>query len=47
MKHPRMGGLFWSDATPIEHGGSGIPIPEHKEFYEKCKKEGIKFYWIF
>jgi hypothetical protein len=31
---------------PFEYGGYGIPIPEHKEFYEKCKKEGIKFYWM-
>ena len=45
MRHPSMGGLFWSDATPMEYGGCGIPIPEHKEVYKKCNKEGIKFYW--
>ena len=45
MRHPCMGGFFWSDVTPAEYGGCGIPIPEHKALYEKCKKEGIKFYW--
>ena len=45
MKHPHMSGLVWSDATPAEYGGSGIPIPEHREVHDKCKKEGTKFYW--
>lgn len=45
MRHPCMVGFFWSDATPFEYGGSGIPIPEHKELYETCVKEGIEFYW--
>ncbi len=38
-------GIFWSNATPAEYGGCGIPIKEHKELYEKCKKEGTKFHW--
>ena len=45
MRHPSMGGIRWSDETPGEYGGCGIPIPEHKKFYEKCKKEGIHFNW--
>ena len=45
MRHPSMGGILWSDITPAEYGGCGIPIPEHEELYEKCKKEGIKFHW--
>ena len=45
MRHPRMAGLFFSDATPCELGGSGVPIPEHKELYEKCVKDGTRFYW--
>ena len=47
MKHPSMGGGFFSDATPFEYGGCGIPIPEHEAIYNKCKKEGIEFYWNF
>lgn len=35
MRHPRMAGFFWSDATPVEYGGSGVPIPEHEELYKK------------
>ena len=45
INHPFFGGSIWSDATPSEYGGCGIPIPEDKELYEKCKKEGTKFYW--
>jgi len=42
MRPPCMGGFFWSDITPCETCGN--PIPEHKKFYEKCKKEDIKFF---
>ena len=40
-----LGGAFFSDNTPAEFGGCGIPIPEHRELYKKCKKEEIDFYW--
>lgn len=46
MNHPCLGGFFWSGPVPFEYGGSGIPIPEHKEVYDECKKNGTKFYWI-
>jgi hypothetical protein len=45
FKRGPMGGFCFSDNTPAEFGGCGIPIPEHEELYEKCKKEGIDFYW--
>ena len=44
MRGPLCGGFF-SDATPSALGGCGVPIPEHKELYEKYKKEGIKMYY--
>jgi hypothetical protein len=40
-----MGGFCFSDNTPAKFGGWGVPIPEHKELYEKCEKEELKFYW--
>ena len=45
IRHPCMSGRMWSDATPSIYGGCGIPIPEHKELYEKCIKENTEFNW--
>ncbi len=41
-----MGGVWSNDITPRENGGRGIPIPEHKELYEKCLKEGKIFHLV-
>ena len=39
-------GFIWLDKTPsIKKNNCGIPIPEHRDLYKKCKKEGIDFYW--
>ena len=46
IKHPNMSGLLWSDVTPVDYGGCGIPIPEHKELYDYCKRLDIKFKWM-
>jgi hypothetical protein len=40
-----MAGIMWSDATPGIYGGNGRPIKEHREIYEYCYKNNLKFHW--
>lgn len=44
-RHGRMGGVFFSDATPSEYGGCGVPIDEDVDLYNACKESQKPFQW--